>query len=170
MNIAAVFFWIIGFLFFIAVISALAGVPYLSVHKKQRLKMMDIAGLKPGMKIIDLGSGVGNLLFAAAERGADAVGYELNPFLVAVNNLLIRKKGLKDRVRVVLKSLYDADLKDVDVVFAFLLPEPMKRLEQKLFTELKPGALILSYAFPLPNHKPIINEEAIFVYRVGDKG
>jgi cyclopropane fatty-acyl-phospholipid synthase-like methyltransferase len=170
MDIISVLFWVVGLIFFVAVISAVVGVPYLSVHKKQRIKMMELAGLKPGQKIVDLGSGIGNLLFLASEQGVSAVGYELNPFLVLVNRCLILKKNLKDRVSVRMKSLYQADLKDVDVVFAFLLPEPMKKLESKLFNELKPGALILSYAFPIPNREPVKKEQGIFVYRVGERG
>lgn len=132
--------------------------------------MMELAGLKPGQKIVDLGSGIGNLLFLAAGYGVSAVGYELNPFLVFINLCLIYKKRLKDKVSVKMMSLYKADLKDVDVVFAFLLPEPMKKLENKLFNELKPGALILSYAFPIPNREPIKKEQGIFVYQVGERG
>lgn len=129
--------------------------------------MMELAELKPGQKTVDLGSGIGNLLFLAAEHGASSVGYELNPFLVGINKILIWKNKLNDRVSVKMKSLYQADLKDVDVVFAFLLPEPMKKLENKLFIELKPGALILSYAFPIPNREPLKKEQGIFVYKVG---
>ena len=167
MEFSTIVYTVLGFVFFVYLVSAVFGVPYLSVHNKQAKKMIDLSGLRAGQKAVDLGSGVGNLLFLAAERGGIAIGYELNPFLVLINKYLIWKNKAGDKVSVKLKSLYQADLKDVDVVFAFLLPGPMEKLEKKLFSELKNGALILSYAFPIPNQTPIKKEQGIFVYQVG---
>ena len=76
------------------------GVPFLPTHKKQALKMLELAGLKPGMKVIDLGSGAGRLLFLAASQGATAVGYELNPFLVLWTRLVILILGKQKQIKV----------------------------------------------------------------------
>lgn len=128
--------------------------------------MIEIAALRPGMRAVDLGSGAGRLLFLAAKRGAAIVGYELNPILYLWTLLIIKLKGLSGRVSVRWRSLYRADLSEADVVFAFLLPKPMERLAPKLFTELKPGATIISYAFSIPKRAPVRKEQGIFVYRV----
>ena len=127
---------------------------------------MEIAALRPGMRAVDLGSGAGRLLFLAAALGAETVGYELNPILCFWTRLAIKLKGLSGRVSVRCQSLYQADLSEADVVFVFLLPKPMKRLAPKLFTELKPGAIIISYAFSIPGHTPVKKEQGIFVYKV----
>lgn len=126
--------------------------------------MMELAKIKPGMKVADLGSGAGRLLFLANSFGASAVGYELNPFLVLWTKLIIFFKNKKD-VKVFYKSIYDADIADVDVIFLFLYPPHMKKLTEKIFTEMKDDAVILSYVFEFPNHKPVAKEQGIFVYK-----
>jgi tRNA A58 N-methylase Trm61 len=156
------------FLFLVFVISVLIGVPFLPTHRKQANTMIALAELKPGMTVVDLGSGAGRLLFAAAAVGAEAIGYELNPFLVLWTKLMIKVKGLNGQVTVKWQSLYQADLHNVDVVFAFLFPTPMQKLSPKLFSELKPGAKIISYVFAIPDKKPIITKEGILVYQVGE--
>lgn len=130
--------------------------------------MIELAQLRPGMKVLDLGCGAGRLLFLAAKSGADVVGYELNPILVPWVRLVVRLRGLKN-IKIIFKSIFNADLKNADVVFTFLMDRPMKKLEPKLFSECKPGATIISYTFPIPGHEPVLVEEGIFVYKVGDK-
>lgn len=154
------------FAFLVFITSVLIGVPCLPTHKKQAIKMVGLAGLEPGMKAVDLGSGAGRILFLAAKTGANVTGYELNPFLVFWTKLLVKMRGLTGKVDIRMKSLYDADLKDVDVVFAFLFPKPMKILGPKLFAELKPGARIVSYAFSIPGKLPVHQEEGLLVYKV----
>ncbi|MBI5221384.1 MAG: hypothetical protein HY979_01085 [Candidatus Magasanikbacteria bacterium] len=141
------------------------GVPFLPTHRKQARKMMDMAQIKPGMKMIDLGSGAGRLLFLAANMGAQATGYELNPFLFIWTKFVIFLTDKKDRVKVFYRSIYEADIADADVIFLFLYPPHMKKLEAKIFSEAKPDVKILSYVFQFHNYKPIANEQGIFMYK-----
>ncbi len=141
------------------------GVPFLPTHRKQAHKMMELAGIKPGMKVIDLGSGAGRLLFMAAAAGATAVGYELNPFLVLWTKLMILLKGKRGQVQVFYKSIYGADIADADVIMMFLFPPHMKKLESKVFNEAKPDVKILSYVFQFRSYTPVSNEEGIFIYK-----
>lgn len=155
----------IGIILAVFVFSPLfLGVPFLPTHRQQALKMMELAKIKPGMKVVDLGSGAGRLLFLANSLGASAVGYELNPFLVLWTKLVIFLKNKKD-VKIFYKSIYDADIADVDVIFLFLYPPHMKKLTDKIFAEMKDDAVILSYVFEFPNHKPAAKEQGIFVYK-----
>ncbi len=126
---------------------------------------MELAQIKPGMKVIDLGSGAGRLLFLAAKSGAQATGYELNPFLVIWTKLLIFLKGKRGQIKVFYKSIYDADVGDADVIMMFLYPPHMKKLETKIFNEAKTEVKILSYVFQFHNYKPIANEQGIFMYK-----
>lgn len=128
--------------------------------------MMRLGDVGPGTKVVDLGSGAGRLLFLAAAQGAEAVGYELNPFLVWWTRFMIWKKGYSGRVVVHGQSLYQADIKSADVVFAFLFNKPMAKLKEKLFSELKPGAKIISYTFPIPGKTPLKKEQGIYVYQI----
>ncbi len=147
-------------------ISVFVGVPFVPTHQKQARHMVELAGITPGMNVIDLGSGAGRLLFLAARAGARTTGYELNPFLYWWTKIEARLKGMSNVVDMKCQSLYDADVSKADVVLAFLFPEPMKRLGPKLFSEMKPGSKIVSYAFAIPNREPRIKEDGIYVYEV----
>lgn len=141
------------------------GVPFMPTHRRQAIKMMDLSGIKPGMNVVDLGSGSGRLLFLAAERGANAVGYELNPFLVLWTRLMILLKGKSGQVKVFYRSIYKADISKADIIFLFLYPAHMKKLEAKIFSESKPEVKILCYVFKFQNYHPIAREEGVYVYK-----
>lgn len=165
MLIFEIAFWLVLLFFTVMAISVFLGVPFLPTHNKQAERMIQLSGLKQGMRAVDLGSGDGRLLFLAAKTGANVVGYELNPFLFLWSKILISIRRLAG-VEVKFKSIYKADLKDVDVVLAFLFPKPMERLGPKLFSELKPGAKILSYTFPIPDKTPVSKVEGIYEYHI----
>ncbi len=164
--IALSFVGLLGIAALVMFISVFVGVPFVPTHRKQAHTMITLAGIRSGTKVIDLGSGAGRLLFLAAAHGAQAVGYELNPLLYIWTKIMIVLKGLSGRVEVRFQSLYHADVRQADVVVAFLFPKPMERLGPKLFAELPPGARIVSYAFPIPGHEPVLKQEGIFVYEV----
>lgn len=157
---------VIIFIFFVVLLSSLIGVPCLPTHKKQARLMIELAQIKPGMKIIDLGSGTGRLLFLAGQNGAHAIGYELNPVLWCWTKILAKFKKLPGKVEVRMQSLFLADWRDADVVFCFLFENYMKKLEDRLFAELKPGAKIVIYVFPFLHHEPAIIKEGVRVYVV----
>ena len=94
---------------------------------------------------------VEGVLNPAAARGADAVGYEIAlPMIVAC---LCRRR--RERVRFVYKSLFSADLSEVDVVYLFGTPPALRGpLLAKLERELKPGARVISYAFAFGGWTP----------------
>ena len=149
--------------------SVLVGVPLVPTHMPQAKRMMELGGVAPGKTIIDLGSGAGRLIFLAAELGATAIGYELNPFLYFWTLYIIWRRGLHGKVSMRFRSLYKADVSQADVVFAFLFPKPMKMLEPKLLGEMHPGAKIVSYGFSMPGVVPAVKEQGIYVYDVPSK-
>ena len=150
--------------------SGLLGVPFMPTHRKQTNTMMDLLNIKKGDVLIDLGSGAGRLIFAAAKRGAIVTGYELNPFLYAWTKIMIYLKGYKGQAQVFCKSLYGADVSKADFVTMFLFPQFMPPLEKKLFAECKPGAKLASYTFGFPNTKEDLKKEAIRLYTVPGDG
>ena len=155
---------IVGIPFFVMLVSVLIGVPCLPTHKKQAKILIELCGIIPGTKLVDLGSGHGRLILLAAEQGADVVGYELNPFLVLLSRYLIKRKGLSDKAKIYWRSLYKADIGNADVVTTFLFKMPMVKLGEGLFKQLKPGAKVVSYTFSIPGWQPIIQKEGISVY------
>ncbi len=146
-------------------IAGFTGAPFVPTGKEYVEQMLDDVELKAGEKFADLGAGDGRLVIAAARRGASAVGYEINPFLVVIAWLQIWKQGIRRRARVHWKSLWSADLRNVDVVSVYGIMNMMPRLEQKFAQELRTGTRVVSFAFPLPHWKPIVHRGSIRVYK-----
>ncbi len=121
--------------------------------------MLDMLAIKPGEKVLDLGSGDGKIVIAAANRGADAIGYEINPLLVWISRWRLKGKG-----KVETANFWKKDLRDFDAIIIFGVSYVMKGLEEKLRKELKPGARVVTNYFTFPDWKPSQTKEGINVY------
>ena len=116
--------------------------------------MLDLAGTRADDVVYDLGSGDGRLVILAAQRhGAQGVGFELQPPLVALSRQSAIDAGVADRVRFV-GDLRAADLAPATVVFLYLSTSLTRELTPKLFLELRPGARIVSHQFRLADRPP----------------
>lgn len=145
---------------FYLTVSFFTGGPFVPSRKKSVEKMIELAYIKPGMVVYDLGSGDGRILREAQKYGAKAIGIEMNPFLI----LFCKMKKLHVRWQ----NLWTSDIHDADVVFVYLLPINMKKLGRKLQTELRKGALVVSNSFIFPNWK-ILRQDVkshTYVFRV----
>ena len=109
-------------------------------------RMFDIARLTPDDYVIDLGSGDGRTIIAAARRGARGLGVEFNPEMVALSRRLAAEAGVSDRATFVQGDMYEADLSQATVLALYLLPANLTRLAPKLFA-LKPGTRIVANTF-----------------------
>ncbi|KKR47663.1 MAG: hypothetical protein UT84_C0059G0009 [Candidatus Curtissbacteria bacterium GW2011_GWA1_40_16] len=107
--------------------------PYVATQKHKIETIIKLAQIKKGETVVDLGSGDGRLLFASAQKGAKAVGYELNPFLIALTLIHTKLKGLGNEVWIERKSLWRADLKVADVIFVYSLKKTIKKFEDFVF-------------------------------------
>jgi cyclopropane fatty-acyl-phospholipid synthase-like methyltransferase len=117
--------------------------------------MLDLAGTRADDVVYDLGSGDGRLVILAAQRhGAQGVGYELQPSLVALSRQSSVDAGVAERVRFVEDDLRAADLAPATVVFLYLSTSLTRELTPKLFRELRPGARIVSHQFLLADRPP----------------
>lgn len=155
---------LLALLIFFLVIAFLTGAPYVpSAHSVAR-SMIELAHIKKGMTVYDLGSGDGKLLMLAAERGARAIGIEINPFLV----LLSKVRSIGKNISVHWGSFWHADLSDGDILFIYLLPWRMEKLGHLLTTKAKPGALVVSNSFIFRGWKIIRqdNDNHVYVFRV----
>jgi SAM-dependent methyltransferase len=115
--------------------------------------MLDLAELKLGERLVDLGSGDGRIAIAAAGRGADALGVELDPRLVRRARTLAEMAG-EQRARFLRADLFTVPLRDADVVTLYLLPNVNARLRPKLLNEMRPGTRVVSHAFDMGDWKP----------------
>jgi SAM-dependent methyltransferase len=112
-------------------------------------KMLDMAKVTPGDYVIDLGSGDGRNVIAAARRGARALGVEYNEALVALSRSKADAAGVAARARFVQGDMYEADISEATVLALFLLPQNLEVLRPK-FERLKPGTRIVSNGYEIP--------------------
>jgi SAM-dependent methyltransferase len=82
--------------------------------------------------LIDLGSGDGRLVLAAAERGLRAHGVELDPNLVAESRVAAVAAGVAENATFEASSLLDAELPAHADLVAYLLPAALKKLARRL--------------------------------------
>lgn len=145
---------------------AVAGAPFFPARRAAVEAMAALAAPAPGELWVDLGSGDGGVLIAAANAGARALGYEINPVLVLVARLRIRWSGARGQARVVWGSYWGADLSGAAVVSVYGIPHRMKRIQDKLRAELRPGARVVSLDFPFPDWPAARMADGVALYRV----
>ena len=115
-----------------------SGAPWVPTDKKISRAMCDLAELKKGDKVIDLGCGDASILIVAAkEYGAKCIGVELNPLIAAYAKLRCRLAGVSKQVEIVRHNMYTYDLPDVDVVFLYLLEKATQKIEDRLMKRYK---------------------------------
>ena len=122
-------------------------------------KMLDMAKVTPKDFVMDLGSGDGRNIIAAAKRGVHGLGVEFNPDLVEYSHRLAEKEGVADKAKFMQGDMYAADISKATVLALFLLPENMEKLKPK-FLALRPGSRIVINAFEIPDWTPDATERA----------
>ena len=111
-------------------------------------KMLDLAAVTPKDFVVDLGSGDGRLVVAAAKRGARALGVEYDPDMVALSRKNAAEAGVADKATFVQADMFEADFRQATVLALFLLPGNLRRLSPR-FMELAPGARIVSNTYKI---------------------
>jgi trans-aconitate methyltransferase len=129
-------------------------VPMLSSGNSAIEKVLSEVDLGKVKKFYDLGSGSGKVISQIANRypELECVGIEYNAAVYCCAKL--RNIFLKQKVAYRMENFFKVDLSDADVVYTFLFPGLMERLETKFARELKKGALVIDTAFPLKSKEP----------------
>jgi precorrin-6B methylase 2 len=135
-------------------------VPYEPTEPEVVKTMMDLAGVKPGDVVYDLGCGDGRILVEAARRGARAVGVDIDPERVREARANAKAAGVEDRVEVREGDLFETDVRPATVVALFLWPAVNLKLRPRLLAELAPGSRIVSYWHDMGDWKPVRTVEA----------
>lgn len=117
-------------------------------------RMLDVAQVKAGDVVYDLGCGDARIVIAAALRGARGIGFEIEPNLYQYALANIKAENLADKVKVVQQDLFTADMSEASVVALYLLPEMNTRLRPKFWKELKVGTRVVVNAFPIGGWEP----------------
>ena len=111
-------------------------------------KMLDMAAVTPKDFVMDLGSGDGRNVIAAAKRGARALGVEYDENLVQVSRQAAKAEGVADRAKFVQGDMYEADISKATVLALFLLPDNLQRLKHK-FERLRRGTRIVTNGYQI---------------------
>ena len=140
------------------VIAMVTGAPFVPTPIARVKKMLELAKIKRGEKVYDIGCGDGRMVYLAAkDYGADATGFELSPLVFCLAK--IRQWIWRSKARIVFTDFRRRNLADADVIVCYLMPDALARLQDKLEKELKPGTRVVSYAFQIGTWQPAHREE-----------
>ena len=156
------FLWFILIILFITILLVLnylvliifTQVPFINTPRKIQKMIVNAIQLKPGQRVYDLGCGSADLLIKLEKKyQTKGTGYEISmiPYLLAKLKILL----YRSEVKICQRNFYKADVSDADLVYTYLGPTPMVKLEPIFKKQLKPGAKLISYCFPLPNLEPV---------------
>ena len=130
--------------------------PYVNSPEPVVLKMLQMARLKPGETLYDLGCGDGRIIIMAAEQfRVKAIGVELAPREAKKATEEVKKHHLQASVRVIQGNMLQQDLSPADVVTLYLTTTANESLRPNLERYLKNNARVVSYDYPIPGWKPI---------------
>jgi cyclopropane fatty-acyl-phospholipid synthase-like methyltransferase len=135
-------------------------VPYVETPPELVEVMMDIAEIGPDDYVIDLGTGDGRILIAAANRGATGIGVDLDPVKVGEARQNAKDAGINDKVEFIEQDLFETDLSNATVITLFLNEEVNMRLRPALL-KLKPGTKIVSHMFTMGDWQPLRYQQVI---------
>lgn len=118
-------------------------------------RMLDVAKIRATDIVYDLGCGDGRMVIAAAKKyGTRGVGIDLDPARIREARANAKAAGVEQLVTFKVADLFQADLREANVVLLYLLPELNRRLIPKLFAELVPGARVVSHDFDMGRDWP----------------
>lgn len=138
------------------------GAPYLPTLKKPRKKALDMLDLKEGQTLLELGCGDGRVLRAAAQRGLNAVGIELNPILALVSWIVTFR--YRKQVRIVWGNFWRTQWPPADGIFVFLIDKYMPKLDKAVQEKAVRPVKLVSFAFAITGKKPTREKDGVFLY------
>ena len=153
-GLGAILGTILGLLSSLSVLGSTAGLPgqvapFVVMDERDVQAALTLAKVGRDDRLIDLGSGDGRIVIAAAQRGAEALGIELDPSLVMKARRAAKEAGVEKRARFLEGDLFAHNLSGATVVTLYLFPDANLALRPKLLEELKPGTRIVSNSFDL---------------------
>jgi hypothetical protein len=138
------------------------GAPFLPILAKEVDGLLDLADLNPGQSLIDLGSGDGRLLKAAAKKGIRGVGYEINPWLCLI--AVINCWQYRSLVTIKWQNYWTVRLPEADAIYVFLIQHYMGRLDRKLSREVTKPTKLVSFVFAVPGRVAVKKSRNSFLY------
>src|SRR5262245_10752479 len=130
-------------------------VPYVPTPQDVVEKMLELAEVKKGDVVYDLGSGDGRIVVTAAKKyGVKAFGFEIDPQRIKESHENIKKAGVGKLVEIRQQDILTVDVSPASVVTMYLLPDVNLKLRPTLLKQLKPGSRVVSHDFDMGDWKP----------------
>jgi tRNA G37 N-methylase Trm5 len=134
-------------------------VPYVPTPQEVVERMLELAGVKKGDVVYDLGSGDGRIVVTAAKKyGVRAVGFEIDPERIKESRENIKKAGVGHLVEIRQQDIRTVDLSPAAVLTMYLLPEVNLMIRPNIWKQMKPGSRVVSHDFDMGDWKPLKSE------------
>ena len=133
-------------------------------------RMLDVAKVRTGDVVYDLGCGDGRMVIAAAKKfGTRGVAVDLDPARIREARANAQQAGVEGLVTFKVADLFETDIREATVVMLYLLPDLNRRLRPKLFAELRPGARVVSHDWDMgrdwpPDRSVKLGGDAIYLW------
>jgi SAM-dependent methyltransferase len=146
-------------------------VPYVPTPEGVVARMLEMAEVKSGDVVYDLGCGDGRIVIAAVQKpGVRGVCVDIDPARITESKANAKAAGVEGRIKFVQADLFEVPFADATVVTMYLLPAVNLRLRPRLLNELRPGTRIVSHAFDMgdwqPEQKVLENGSAIYRWTI----
>lgn len=154
-------------------------VPFVPTPQDVVERMLELAQVKKGDVVYDLGSGDGRIVITAAKKyGVKAIGFEIDPERIRESRENIRKEGVGKLVEIREQDIRTVDLSPASVLTMYLLPEVNLMIRPNIWKQMKPGSRAVSHDFDMGDWKPLKTESikdssgwdhTLYLWNVGDK-
>jgi len=122
--------------------------PYVATGLEVVDAMLGLAEVRPDDRVVDLGSGDGRILIAAARSfGARGLGVDIDPARIREANANARAAGVTGLVAFRREDLFETPLADADVLTLYLTQEVNLRLRGRILMQMRPGTRVVSHDF-----------------------
>lgn len=142
--------------------------PYVPTKMNKIRDILKLAGVKKGKKFYELGSGDGRVVLEAAKLDADSIGIEQSLLRVWYSQYKAKSLALYLRgvnIKIFHGDIFNRSYGDGDVIYIYLLPKGVRKLEKKLKSELKTGSTIITQTYHFSNWKPVKKAGDFWIYQ-----
>lgn len=145
--------------------------PYVATDYEVVDAMLALAQVRPDDDVVDLGSGDGRILIAAARsHGARGLGVDIDPARIAESNANARAAGVANRITFRREDLFRTPLAEAEVLTLYLAPEINLRLRPRILDEMRPGTRVVSHDFDMgdwrANERQMVGTASIYMWIV----
>lgn len=128
--------------------------PWIPAHNSDMQRLCTLAEISPGQKVYELGCGDARFICAAAEQGANVIGFEISllPYLLAQVRRMYQKN--KKAIHIRFRNFWSTSLRDADIIYFWLTPRVHSKLRIKLENELRSGTKVICYVWPMEGWEP----------------